>query len=74
MDGGKPVQDICRERTIAEQTIYRWKMLKNRVLSYACEKSCEPGTTPGISTGSGGTNAVFATAGAPVFEAGPLDV
>ena len=69
VDGGKSVQDVCREKNIAEQTFYRWKrvygmmgvsegrrlkelerentelkkmlaeeMLKNRVLSYVCEK------------------------------------
>ena len=25
VDGGKTVQEVCRERNIAEQTYYRWK-------------------------------------------------
>ena len=38
------------------------------------KKSCEPGSAPGISTGSGGPNAVFATAGVSVSEAGTFDL
>jgi putative transposase len=25
VDGGKTVQEVCREKNIAEQTFYRWK-------------------------------------------------
>ena len=27
VDGGKSVQEVCREKNIAEQTFYRWKRM-----------------------------------------------
>jgi len=27
VDGGKSVQEVCREKNIAEQTFYRWKRI-----------------------------------------------
>lgn len=67
------LKELERENTELKKMLTE-EMLKNRVLSYVCEKSCEPGSAPGISKRCGGSNAVLATAGVSVSEAGALDV
>jgi hypothetical protein len=61
---GRRLRELKRENTELKKTL-AVEMLKNRVLSYECEKSCEPGCAPGISQRSGESNAVLATGGVP---------
>ena len=58
------LKELKRWNTELKKTLAA-EMLKNRVLSYECEKSCEPGCAPGISQRSGEANAVLATGGVP---------
>lgn len=67
------LQELERENTELKKMLAE-ELLKNRVLSYVCEKSCEPGQSPGVCAGSGERASVFATAGVPVSEAGAFDV
>ena len=50
------------------------EMLKNRVLSFVCEKSFEPGSPPGLRTRSGGRGDVFGTQGVSHSAVGTLDL
>jgi len=67
------LKELERENTELKKMLAE-EMLKNRVLSYVCEKSCEPGPAPGIRAGSREPDPVFATASVPVSEAGAFDV
>ena len=67
------LKELERENTELKKMLAE-EMLKNRVLSFVCKKSCEPGESPGVCAGSGESRRMFATAHLPVFGAGPLHV
>jgi len=67
------LKELERENTELKKMLAE-EMLKNRVLSLVCKKSCEPGPSPGVCAGSGESWCVFATARLPVFGAGALHV
>jgi len=67
------LKGLERENTELKKMLAE-EMLKNRVLSYVCEKSCEPGCAPGLRTQGSGLGTLLATGGLPDSGLGALDV